>query len=71
MMQQSWLMVELVEERVLGLCISQDGRKKDGKEEGENDDHPDRRQVGLTLTGGWEAQPLYQAHSSRSWLSNL
>ena len=64
MVQQSWLLVEVVEERVLGLCISQGGRKEDDKE-GEKDYHPDRGQVGLTLTGGWESQPLYQADSSR------
>ena len=62
--QQSWLLVEVVEERVLGLCISQGVRKEDDKE-GEKDYHPDRGQVGLTLTGGWESQPLYQADSSR------
>ena len=58
--KEGWLvMVKVVEERVLRLSISQGGRQDD-QEEGEKDYHPDRRQVEHTLTGGWEAQPLYQ-----------
>ena len=63
MLQEGWLVVEVVEERVLRLCISQDGRKDD--EEGEKDYHLDRWQVENSLTGGCESQPLYQAESCR------
>ena len=65
MVQESWLVVvEVVKERVLRLSISQGGRQDD-QEDGEKDYHPGRRQVEHTLTGGWEAQPLYQAGSCR------
>ena len=63
MLQEGWLVMEVVEERVLRLCISQDGRKDD--EEGEKDYHPGRRQVENSLTGGCESQPLYHAQSCR------
>ena len=58
-------MVEVVEQRVLGLGITEDSRKDD-KEEGKKDHHADRGQVEHSLTGDQAPQLLYQEQGAGS-----
>ena len=62
--EQVRLVVEVVEQRVLGLGITEDSRKEN-KKNGEKDHHPDRGQVEHSLTGDQAPQLLYQEHRSR------
>ena len=73
--EQVRLVVDVVEQRVLGLGIAEDSRKEN-KKNGEKDHHADRGQVEHSLTGDQAPQLLYQeqAHSPPPpwfWLSNL
>ena len=63
--EQVRLVVEVVEQRVLGLGIAEDSRKEN-KKNGEKDHHPDRGQVEHSLTGDQAPQLLYQEQGAGS-----
>ena len=63
--EQSRLVVEVVEQRVLGLGITEDSRKEN-KKKWEKDHHRNRGQVEHSLTGDEAPQLLYQEQGAGS-----